>query len=125
MEVLLDRRGRTPGTSPPTSTKRTRILPDKPARVEVGQIEWQSDCHFCNRNKGPNLAGIDKKTRDLSKLYHPRLDRWDDHFQWRGPRLRGLTPTGRVTIQVMAINDPLAVALRRELIREGVFPPRT
>ena len=29
----------------------------------------------CNRNKGPNLAGIDKKTHELSKLYHPRLDR--------------------------------------------------
>jgi hypothetical protein len=35
----------------------------------------------------------------------------------------GLTPVGRVTIRVLAINHPEAVALRRQLITEGVFPP--
>jgi hypothetical protein len=34
-----------------------------------------------------------------------------------------LTPVGRVTIRVLAINHPDAVALRRELLAEGVFPP--
>jgi len=82
-------------------------------------------CPRCNRNKGPNLVGIDKKTHEIAKLYHPRRDRWADHFRWHGPRLRGLTATGRATIRVLAINDSLAIALRRELILEGVFPPRT
>ncbi len=53
----------------------------------------------------------------------PRRDRWADYFRWRGPRLVGLTPVGRATIRVLGINDPDAVALRRELIAEGVFPP--
>jgi hypothetical protein len=33
-----------------------------------------------------------------------------------------MTPFGHVTIHVLAINHPEAVALRRELIAEGVFP---
>ncbi|HKI20105.1 MAG TPA: HNH endonuclease signature motif containing protein [Isosphaeraceae bacterium] len=80
-------------------------------------------CSRCNRNKGPNIAGFDKYNSEIVRLYHPRRDKWTDHFRWRGPRLLGLTPFGRVTIRVLAINHPEAVALRRELIAEGVFPP--
>src|SRR5262245_51190055 len=75
-------------------------------------------CPRCNRNKGPNLAGIDSKTREITPLFHPRRDVWDDHFRWRGPRLIGLTAVGRVTIQVLKINHPEDVELRRTLIAE-------
>jgi hypothetical protein len=80
-------------------------------------------CARCNRNKGPNLSGIDKQTREIIPLFHPRQDRWSEHFRWHGPRPRGLTPRGRATIAVLAINDPMAVAVRRELMAEGEFPP--
>jgi len=40
-----------------------------------------------------------------------------------GFRLSGLTPIGRVTIEVLGINQPEAVKVRRELRREGLFPP--
>ena len=75
----------------------------------------------CNRNKGPNIAGFDVKTHDVIRLYHPRGDRWAEHFRWRGPRLIGLTPIGRVTIRVLAINQADVVILRRELIAERRF----
>jgi hypothetical protein len=81
-------------------------------------------CTRCNLNKGPNLAGIDPKTRKLVPLFHPRLDRWTDHFRWRGAQLIGSTPIDRVTIRVLAMNDPDAVALRRLLIAEGSLPPQ-
>ncbi len=80
-------------------------------------------CLRCNRSKGPNIAGIDGQTRRLVPLYHPRRDLWTEHFRWRGPRLVGLTPVGRATIRVLAINHPNAIAVRRELIAEGIFPP--
>src|SRR5437868_1351097 len=54
-------------------------------------------CPRCNRAKGPNLSGIDTQTRRLTPLFHPRRDRWTDHFRWRGPRLLGVSPVGRVT----------------------------
>jgi hypothetical protein len=79
-------------------------------------------CSRCNRNEGPNIPGFDKTQNEIFRLYHPRRDKWTDHFRWRGPRLLGLTPFGRVTIRVLAINHPEAVALRGEVIAEGVFP---
>ncbi len=35
----------------------------------------------------------------------------------------GRTAIGRVTVDVLNINDPFRVALRAELIEEGLFQP--
>jgi hypothetical protein len=81
-------------------------------------------CVHCNRHKGPNVSGIDKATSrtKLVRLFNPRRHKWDRHFRWEGPFLIGRTAIGRVTVHVLAINDPLRVALRQELIDEGLFP---
>lgn len=79
-------------------------------------------CFVCNRNKGPNLAGIDPQSGRISRLFHPRRHQWNRHFVWEGARLRGRTPIGRATIVVLRINEHLRVWLREELMREGVFP---
>jgi hypothetical protein len=80
-------------------------------------------CPRCNRNKGPNIAGFDISSHEIVRLFHPRRDRWMDHFRCRGPRLIGVTPIGRVTIRVLSINHPEAIKVRRELMAEGIFPP--
>jgi hypothetical protein len=79
-------------------------------------------CLHCNSHKGPNLTGIDPRTKRLSKLYHPRRHKWSRHFRWDGPFLVGKTAIGRTTIAVLAMNHPDAVEVRQELIDEGVFP---
>jgi len=81
-------------------------------------------CLHCNRHKGPNLSGIDRVTSrtKLVRLFNPRRHKWPHHFRWHGPLLVGRTPIGRVTVQVLAMNDPVRVALRQELIDEGLFP---
>jgi 5-methylcytosine-specific restriction endonuclease McrA len=61
-------------------------------------------CFYCNSYKGPNLSGIDPMAEQIVTLFHPKRDRWEDHFQWLGPLLRGLTPVGRATITVLNIN---------------------
>jgi hypothetical protein len=38
--------------------------------------------------------------------------------------LVGLTPQGRATVGVLKINLDYRVEFRRDLIEEGVFPPR-
>src|SRR5215475_11741939 len=80
-------------------------------------------CFPCNRQKGPNLAGIDPVSGKLTPLYHPRRDLWKRHFRWQGPRVAAKTAVGRVTLYVLDINHPLRVSLRRSLIEEGAFPP--
>ena len=80
-------------------------------------------CFPCNRQKGPNLAGIDPVTGKLTRLFHPRRHRWNRHFRWQGPRLLAKTAVGRVTLYVLDINHPLRISLRRSLMEEGAFPP--
>jgi hypothetical protein len=80
-------------------------------------------CLECNSRKGTNLTGIDPESRQITPLFHPRKDKWNDHFAWRGGYLVGLTAIGRATIAVLDINRPPRVAVREALIDEGVFPP--
>src|SRR5262249_22882967 len=63
-------------------------------------------CCLCNFFKGPNLTGFDFESDHIVRLFHPRRDRWADHFILRGPRIEGLTDIGRATILVLGMNDP-------------------
>ena len=80
-------------------------------------------CFRCNSFKGSDISGINEATRRVVRLFNPRRQKWSKHFRWEEASLIGLTPTGRVTINILNINDPLRVELRQELIQEGVFPP--
>jgi len=80
-------------------------------------------CFHCNNHKGPNIAGIDSVTGEMTRLFHPRIDQWHEHLGWNGAMLNGFTPIGRVTIDVLAINIRHRVVHRHALIVEGVFPP--
>ncbi len=79
-------------------------------------------CFYCNSYKDPNLSGIDPTAGQIVTLFHPRRDRWEDHFQCLGPLLRGLTPVGRATITVLNINHSDAVTKRELLIEERCVP---
>ena len=80
-------------------------------------------CLECNAGKSSNLSGRDFVTRRVVVLFNPRRQRWSRHFAWDGPQLAGLTPCGRATVDVLNINAPHRIDLRRLLIAAGVFPP--
>jgi HNH endonuclease len=44
-------------------------------------------CYLCNRYKGSDIASLDPATQELVCLFHPRQDRWDEHFRIVGPIL--------------------------------------
>lgn len=69
-------------------------------------------CIDCNLHKGPNLTGIDPQTKKVSTLFHPRKDKWDDHFRWRGIYIMGRTAVGRTTIRVLKMNSEEQLSLR-------------
>jgi HNH endonuclease len=86
----------------------------------------------CNLKKGPNLSGIDPVTGRVTELFHPRRDEWDEHFSPvigflipLGVAIRGLTPVGRATVQVLGLNDEMRQMLRHELWIEGIYPAAT
>jgi len=80
-------------------------------------------CFYCNRFKGPNIAGRDPRSSKIVSLYHPRRHKWSRHYCWNGPVLVGCTPNGRATVAVLNINDAEAIATREALIAAGLFPP--
>jgi hypothetical protein len=76
-------------------------------------------CIHCNRYKGPNIAGIDPETDELTRLFHPRTDVWNHHFTRRGAEILPLSDIGRVTARVLNMNDPEVLWLRETLALEA------
>jgi hypothetical protein len=91
-----------------------------PRQHDGGNLEnlcWA--CSRCNLLKGTNLSSLDPPTTTPISLYHPRRDRWDDHFRFEGARIVGITPNGRATVRLLAMNASSRIDLRGELIALG------
>ncbi len=76
-------------------------------------------CHHCNLHKGPNLTGIDPETGQITPLFHPRQQVWDEHFAFLATTIVGLSPTGRTTVYVLNVNAEERLNLRAELLASG------
>jgi hypothetical protein len=90
-------------------------------KTEPGNLALS--CFFCNSYKGPNVAGVDPDDGRVVRLFHPRRDRWAEHFYWRGSLLLAQTAVGRTTVVTLAINHSAAIAVRESLMLEGLHPP--
>jgi len=76
-------------------------------------------CGWCNAIKGPNLASIDPDTGELTRLFHPRKDRWEDHFRRAGARIAGVTDVWRTTAWLLQFNEADNLAQRELLLALG------
>lgn len=89
-----------------------------------GADDLDNLCLACLRSnlcKGANLAGLDPDGHDeaLVPLFHPRRDRWEDHFRYEGAAIIGLTAIGRTTVWVLGMNESRRLALRSVLLANG------
>jgi hypothetical protein len=82
-------------------------------------------CQGCNNHKYTKTEARAPVSDNLVPLYHPRQQRWHDHFAWSDDftLVIGLTPTGRATIQALHLNREELVNLRRVLYAMGEHPP--
>ncbi len=77
-------------------------------------------CPHCNDRKWAHTDGTDPVTAVSVRLFHPRLDRWADHFDRPDDspfEIHGTTPVGRATVHRLQLNHLVFVAVRRELAR--------
>jgi HNH endonuclease len=81
-------------------------------------------CLLCNRHKGSDIAAIDSDTGEVVRLFHPRRDKWLEHFQIDGEHVRSLTDVGRVTVQLLKLNTLERLSERRLLQVLGAYPVR-
>jgi len=79
-------------------------------------------CADCNRHKGSDLCSLDPVTGDVVTLFHPRRDKWYEHFSLLETGLiEPLTATGRVTERVLRFNRVELVADRARLMSLGKY----
>ncbi len=89
-----------------------------------GQTEPENlalSCTLCNKHKGSDLSSVDPESGNIVLLFHPRRDRWNDHFQLSGAQFIALTATARVTIRMLRLNHPDRVEERELLLAAKVF----
>lgn len=81
-------------------------------------------CRNCNERKQDAIEAPDPATGQTVALFHPRRDRWDDHFAWSDDfsLILGLTPTGRATIARLHTNHRGVVRQRQVLYALGLHP---
>ncbi len=89
---------------------------------EVGNLA--NACQRCNNHKYVSIEAIEPLTGEIVSLYHPRQNRWSDHFAWDEDYtfVVGLTPTGRATVAKLELNRKGVVNLRRLLRAWGLHP---
>ena len=67
----------------------------------------------CNACKGPNLTSINEDTGEVTPLFHPRTDVWEEHFRSESGFIHGLTPSGKATVRLLNMNAARRVQLRQ------------
>lgn len=80
-------------------------------------------CTLCNKHKGSDIASIDPETEQLTALFHPRHDLWQEHFVLSNAEITPLTAKGRVTTRLLQLNRQDRLKERRLLLQSGVLNP--
>jgi 5-methylcytosine-specific restriction endonuclease McrA len=85
---------------------------------------WALPYRACNFYKAALIRGRDPDSDAVVRLFHPREDQWENHFQVapESGEIVGRTPIGRATVARLGINSAAQVAARQQWIRLGLFP---
>jgi HNH endonuclease len=81
-------------------------------------------CRSCNGFKGSRSGYIDIESIQVERFYHPRQDRWEEHFlvESESSEILALTAIGRVTIIGLKMNSRAQLTARQFWIQLGLFP---
>ncbi len=99
------------------------IIPDaRGGPSTLDNLAWS--CPGCNLRKSDRIEAHDPDSGASVPLFHPRSDKWSEHFRWEGYLLVGKTPVGRATVAALELNHPRRLLIRHaeELFR--MFPPQ-
>ena len=96
---------------------RARGGPDDPANYALS-------CITCNGHKSDHITGLEPGTSGPIPLFHPRRDRWTQHFRFfpEDLEVRGLTAQGRATVARLQMNEPRQIEARRLWIELEIYP---
>lgn len=75
-------------------------------------------CWRCNRFKGSDLGSFDPQTGEFCFLFHPRQQKWSEHFTLEQSQIRGLTPEGRTTAIFLKFNTDERIQERSRYLKQ-------
>jgi len=81
-------------------------------------------CRACNVRKSDATSAPDEVTGAETRLFNPRSDRWNEHFQVDADssEITGRTPIGQVTVVRLDMNHALQLAARQVWMQLRLFP---
>jgi len=81
-------------------------------------------CESCNLYKSDATSAWDQEEGRDVPLFHPRRDRWDEHFHFdpESGELRGFTAVGRATVARLKVNSAFQLRARRHWAQLGLYP---
>jgi hypothetical protein len=79
-------------------------------------------CVRCNSWKGSDVGSLDTTSGIFVSFFHPRRQRWEDHFVLRGAVIEPLTPEGNATARLLRLNLDKRVIERQLLAAVGRYP---
>ena len=83
-------------------------------------------CPSCNAAKWTHTVAPVHESGDVVRLFHPRRDKWADHFQWSvaDPTwLESRTPVARATLELLELNSEHRRQVRHWIAVLGLHPP--
>ena len=82
-------------------------------------------CPSCNLSKAKATQAPDPESKNLVPLFNPRIQNWNEHFEWleNGTIVKGKTATSRATVSRMKMNIERIVRARIIWVLAKVHPP--
>ena len=68
------------------------------------------------------MAAIDPDADVVVRLFHPRRDRWADHFHLAGEYIESRTAAGKATVRLLQPNASERLAERRLFQTLATYP---
>lgn len=104
--------------------------PSAEAQQRVAElIERDRDCGLAfeekaelDHFKGSDVASIDPQSGEPVRLFHPRRDRWVEHFYLETVFIVPRTEIGSATVRLLRLNAAERIAERHLLQLLGRFP---
>lgn len=83
-------------------------------------------CRDCNSYKSYKISGFDEVTKQDVRLFNPRFQDWNEHFEFSRNYtvISGKTPCGRATVSALRMNEEQAIKARNLWVKVGWYPPK-
>lgn len=81
-------------------------------------------CRSCNGHKSNRITARDPETGRRVRLFHPRRQKWENHFAWSRNRKKivGVTSVGRAIVEALRMNNELITNLRNLWVSLSMHP---